>query len=152
MRLTDVVPVDDAVETDGPVADGGSSTSATDGGVLESPVDPVDLEADERTLSVAASAESGSEHPLARAIVEGAEERGLDLETPTAFENVPGHGIRATIPAARCWWATGNSCANTASTSPVEATMERLEYEGRRRCWSHSSVTTVRIASTSYWA
>ncbi|MEY7851817.1 HAD-IC family P-type ATPase [Natrarchaeobius sp. A-rgal3] len=142
MRLTDVVPVDAAVETDGgsdaetnggPVTDGGP-TSAPDGGVLESPVDSgADLEADERTLlSVAASAESGSEHPLARAIVEGAEERGFDLEAPTAFENVPGHGIRATIPRGEV--LVGNRRLmreHGVDPSPVEATMERLEREGK---------------------
>ncbi|RQG94032.1 heavy metal translocating P-type ATPase [Natrarchaeobius chitinivorans] len=136
MRLTDAVPVDDAVEEErgGPVADGGSSTSVTDGGALERPVDEDgDLEsATRRLLSVAASAESGSEHPLARAIVEGAEERGLDLEEPTEFENVPGHGIRATISAGDVLVGNRKLMAdNGIDPSPVEGTMERLEREGK---------------------
>ncbi|MFX0173392.1 MAG: heavy metal translocating P-type ATPase [Candidatus Hodarchaeota archaeon] len=44
-----------------------------------------------------ASAEKGSEHPLAQAIIESAEERGLSLWEPKDFEAVPGHGIRARI-------------------------------------------------------
>ncbi|WP_274520348.1 heavy metal translocating P-type ATPase [Natronobacterium lacisalsi] len=135
MRLTDVVPIDQALETDGG-SDG--STPAPDGGVL------ADREAKEREgereravdddllLSVAASAESGSEHPLAQAIVEGAEERGVDLEKPTEFENVPGHGIRATVSEGEV--LVGNRKLmedNGVDPAPVEATMERLEREGK---------------------
>ncbi|MBI3746917.1 MAG: HAD-IC family P-type ATPase, partial [Chloroflexi bacterium] len=51
----------------------------------------------EMVLSLAAAAERDSEHPLAAAIVEGAGERGLTPLTPTAFEAVPGYGIRASL-------------------------------------------------------
>ena len=44
-----------------------------------------------------ASAEQPSEHPLAKAIVEHAKQRGLKLAEPTAFEAIPGHGLRATV-------------------------------------------------------
>ncbi len=44
-------------------------------------------------LRVAASLESGSEHPLGAAIVAGARSRGLDLTVPDAFEAHPGEGI-----------------------------------------------------------
>ena len=120
MELTDVIPVSEARE-DGTVADGG---------VIER--EPVDRASEAFVLSVAASAESGSEHPLAEAIVEAATDRGLDVETPSAFENVPGHGIRATIPAGEV--LVGNRkllVDNGIDPSPVESTMERLEREGK---------------------
>ena len=44
-------------------------------------------------LSLAASAESLSEHPVARAITSGASDRGLSLEPVTAFANQPGLGV-----------------------------------------------------------
>ncbi|HHZ02545.1 MAG TPA: cadmium-translocating P-type ATPase [Tissierellia bacterium] len=48
-------------------------------------------------LRIAASAEKGSEHPLADAIVEEAEKLKLDLYPVEAFEAIPGKGLRARI-------------------------------------------------------
>ena len=50
-----------------------------------------------RLLELAASAESSSEHPIARAIVECAFDRGVVARSPTSFTNDPGLGVRATI-------------------------------------------------------
>ncbi|HIJ90698.1 MAG: heavy metal translocating P-type ATPase [Desulfobulbaceae bacterium] len=55
-----------------------------------------EMDAD-RILSLVASAESGSEHPLAEAIVNAAREKGLILAEPSHFEAVPGRGIRAMV-------------------------------------------------------
>jgi P-type Cu+ transporter len=53
---------------------------------------------DEATvLRLAGGVERSSEHPLAAAIVEGAQGRGLALPDPTAFTAIPGHGIEATV-------------------------------------------------------
>lgn len=53
---------------------------------------------DENELLIyAGSAEMGSEHPLGRAIIEEANQRGLSLETPTEFDAVPGKGIKTKI-------------------------------------------------------
>ncbi len=52
---------------------------------------------EKEVLRVAASAEQGSEHPLARAIVEGARERGAALVEPQAFEAITGHGLQARV-------------------------------------------------------
>jgi P-type Cu+ transporter len=48
-------------------------------------------------LRLAATVEKASEHPLALAIVEGAQARGLSLSEVTAFEAIPGHGVAATV-------------------------------------------------------
>ena len=48
-------------------------------------------------LFYAGSAEMGSEHPLARSIIEEANQRGLSLETPTEFDAIPGKGIVTNI-------------------------------------------------------
>jgi Cu2+-exporting ATPase len=48
-------------------------------------------------LRLVASAERRSEHPLAGAIVEGAQQRGLQLSEATQFEALPGLGVTATV-------------------------------------------------------
>ena len=48
-------------------------------------------------LSLAASAESGSGHPLADAVVRGAKGKGIDVAAPETFVSVPGQGIRASV-------------------------------------------------------
>ena len=48
-------------------------------------------------LSLAASVENASEHPLAGAIVEGAKKRSLSLLAQENFESVTGQGARATV-------------------------------------------------------
>ena len=49
------------------------------------------------TLRLAASLERASEHPLANAIVSGAEARGLALVNVEAFHAIPGQGVRGRI-------------------------------------------------------
>ena len=51
----------------------------------------------DRVLCLAAAAEHGSEHPLGSAIIEAARARALELERPTDFTALPGHGIRAVV-------------------------------------------------------
>ena len=57
-------------------------------------------------LSLAASLERGSEHPLAEAIVRGADERGVAMETASEFEAVTGKGVMGTVSGKRV--ALGN--------------------------------------------
>ena len=115
MELTDVV----AVDGDAAVADGGQLTE-------RERLDENEL------LRLAASAEQGSEHPLARAIVEGAADRGLELDDATGFENVPGHGIRATVDGREVLVGNRRLLQNNGiDTDPAAETMEALEGEGK---------------------
>ena len=52
---------------------------------------------DPETLRLAAAVEADSEHPLARAIVQGASARGLEVPTAAGFEALPGRGARANV-------------------------------------------------------
>lgn len=55
---------------------------------------------EEEVLSLTASLEKSSEHPLAEAIISGAKNRGLTTSTVTDFESVTGMGIVGTVKAA----------------------------------------------------
>ena len=48
-------------------------------------------------LTAASSIESGSEHPLAQAIVDSTIEQGIDPETVSDFHAIAGHGVQATF-------------------------------------------------------
>ncbi|SDF29062.1 Cu+-exporting ATPase [Halorubrum xinjiangense] len=121
MELTDVVAV-------GEVPDGGAVVEdGTDAATGESTAT-----AEDEVLRLAASAERGSEHPLARAIVDGAEARGLDLADPEDFENVPGHGVTATVDGAEVLVGNRKLLRDAGvDPSPAAETMERLEREGK---------------------
>jgi P-type E1-E2 ATPase len=68
----------------------------TEGRPTLTDVQPVGFDEAE-LLRLIASGEHGSEHPLARAIVQGAEARGLQLSEASEFDAVPGHGLAATV-------------------------------------------------------
>jgi len=128
MRLTDVEAVGGAPAADGGSGPGAGGSPAADGGQVAT---RGALEADE-VLRLAAAAEAGSEHPLARAIVDGALERDLEVPDAEAFENVPGHGVRATVEGHEV--LVGNrKLLRDAEVDPAPAaeTMERLESEGK---------------------
>jgi len=61
-------------------------------------------------LRLAATLERGSEHPLAGAIVKGAEERGIALGSTSEFESLTGRGVRGRVDnnSARLEVALGN--------------------------------------------
>ncbi|MCP3896203.1 MULTISPECIES: cation-translocating P-type ATPase [Bacteroidales] len=48
-------------------------------------------------LSLIASAELRSEHPLGKAVVKYARDKGIDVREPSTFEMIPGKGLKAVI-------------------------------------------------------
>ncbi|MCA9529996.1 MAG: copper-translocating P-type ATPase [Myxococcales bacterium] len=66
-----------------------------------------DGEEDAHLLRLAASLERASEHPLAAAIVDGAEARGVTLVEPEGFDSVTGKGVRGQVDGKRV--ALGNA-------------------------------------------
>jgi Cu+-exporting ATPase len=58
---------------------------------------PADGHDEAEVLRLAASLERGSEHPLAEAIVSGAEERGVELAKADAFVAITGMGVKGVV-------------------------------------------------------
>ncbi len=83
-------------------------------------------------LRLAASLERGSEHPLAEAIVSGAEERGVELANADEFQAITGKGVKGVVDGQAV--ALGNAALLTelgleggASSAFVEAANARRD-------------------------
>ena len=56
---------------------------------------------EDQALRLSAAVERDAEHPIARAIVASAAERGLQVPASSAFESIPGRGVRSTVDGRR---------------------------------------------------
>jgi Cu+-exporting ATPase len=86
---------------------------------------------DDTVLRLAASLERGSEHPLAAAIVAGAEDRGLALAEAADFESITGMGVIGTVEGRQV--ALGNSKLmerQGVAVEPLTARADELRGQG----------------------
>jgi len=81
--------------------------------------------AEDEVLRLAASLERASEHPLAAAIVKGAESRGLTLAAPADFKSETGKGAFGLVEGRRV--AVGNAALMAALGIDTGALMERAD-------------------------
>ncbi|MCB9589197.1 MAG: copper-translocating P-type ATPase [Polyangiaceae bacterium] len=87
---------------------------------------------DNQLLSVVAALEKGSEHPLAAALVRGAERRGLTIPAAEDFASVTGKGVSGTVQGATV--ALGNRAMMRSldvDVAAYEARAEELRAEGQ---------------------
>ena len=94
---------------------------------------PVDGFAEDEVLRLSAALERGSEHPLAEAIVEGAEQRGLELPASRDFESHTGKGVTGAVESRQV--ALGNAALMgglgiDASALERQADQHRAEGQG----------------------
>jgi Cu+-exporting ATPase len=93
---------------------------------------PQDDRGADHIIWLAAAAENGSEHPVARAIVEEARRRGLAVTAPEAFRTVPGGGVTAVVDGGSV--AVGNPrwivSLGYRLTGDLAATIEVAEADG----------------------
>ena len=102
------------------------------GTVTKGTPEVTDFTGDDETLRLLASAEKGSEHPLATAIVAHATEKGLDLSEVDHFEAITGHGITAHIEGKEI--LVGNRKLmedHQVDIGAVDSEIEQYEYEGK---------------------
>ena len=87
---------------------------------------------EEEVLRLAAIAEKTSEHPLAKAIVQKAEERNMDIEISEKFAAIPGRGIHATIEGKEVYIGNRRLMEETGvEMDDVKDELFRLEGEGK---------------------
>ena len=95
-------------------------------------VEPANGFTSDELLGLAASLERSSEHPLAGAIVKGAELRGLTLSETSDFSSFTGKGISGTVGQRRVM--LGNSellSSHGVSTGDASSRMDHLRGEGQ---------------------
>ncbi|MFE3489994.1 MULTISPECIES: heavy metal translocating P-type ATPase [Streptomyces] len=82
-------------------------------------------------LTLAAAAEHPSEHPLARAVVDAARERGLHLPEATGFSSAPGEGVTATVEGQTVQVGSPSRLLTDADNLPCKEAVAELEDAGR---------------------
>ena len=84
-------------------------------------------------LTVAASLEKQSEHPLAEAIYKAAETQNLGLYDVTNFSAIPGHGVQGTINEVKYYLGNRKLITDVLGLPihTINAQMARLEEQGK---------------------
>ena len=82
-------------------------------------------------LRLAAAADAQSEHPLATALVEAAKQRALAVETPSRFEAVPGHGVKAVVGGRTVLVGNRTLLSGNGVTPELDRAAERLRAEAK---------------------
>ena len=91
-----------------------------------------DFSGDDQTLQLLASAEKGSEHPLAEAIVSYAKEKSLEFLEVDHFEAIPGRGINATIDGKELFVGNRKLMSEKGiQTNEAETNLAQFEKEGK---------------------
>ncbi len=90
------------------------------------------------TLERAAAVEAGSDHPIARAIVEGARERGVEIPAATDFRTLAGLGAQARLGEQEVLVGRRSFLEEAGMRVPpsVELAADRLEREGKTVVWA----------------
>ncbi len=87
----------------------------------------------EEWIALAATVESGSEHPLARAIVHYAESRGVAFKRPQTFKALPGAGASAVIDGETFYVGSPSFFTDHLGLTAVHlhTEIQRLQQEGK---------------------
>jgi len=95
-------------------------------------IEPAEGFAEASLLGIAAGLETGSEHPLAAAIVQGAQDRNVAPAVVRNFQSVTGKGVRGEMGSQRV--AIGNpamTAAEGVNIGPIESRLQHLRAEGQ---------------------
>ncbi|SFK53870.1 Cu+-exporting ATPase [Pseudovibrio ascidiaceicola] len=94
---------------------------------------------DDRLLTIAASIQLGSEHPLASALIRAAEERNLKLTRPRSIKAIPGKGLIAELTGQQV------SIGNTALMKDLNVAPSMMG-DGLVKTYESSGKTAVTVA------
>ena len=88
--------------------------------------------AEDDLLSLVASAETRSEHPLGQSIVSETKKRNVNIKEPKEFQAIAGHGLIALVDGRRLMAGTSKLMKdNSIDTEEMESSARRLYEEGK---------------------
>ncbi|MBR9678487.1 MAG: copper-translocating P-type ATPase [Nanoarchaeota archaeon] len=103
-----------------------------------------------QVLTIAASIEKNSEHPLAEAIVKKAEKKGLWLKKVEGFKAVPGYGVKAKIGTKTYYLGNKKLMTdNRVNISEVGKKVSSLEEDGKTVMFLAENKTLIGLVSVS---
>ena len=113
----------------------------------------VEADDEETALRLVGSVESASEHPIARAVTLGAEERGAELTRPAGFQNLPGRGVRGTVDGVEVAVGSPKLMAELGLVVPerFQDAMEEMEVTGSTAFlagWDGEVTVALAVADT----
>lgn len=84
-------------------------------------------------LQISASLEKSSEHPLAEAIINYADEEGVDLDEVNDFKAIPGHGVEGEINGKKYFFGNRRLATDVVGLDidKINRKMSRIEEEGK---------------------
>ncbi|TWA62081.1 Cu+-exporting ATPase [Azospirillum brasilense] len=107
---------------------------------------PADGIEEAEVLRLAAALQSGSEHPLARAVRDRAAEQGVAARTPEGFKALAGRGVSATVEGRALLLGSKRLIAeNGLSDVGLEARAVALESAGRTLSWLAETAPERRV-------
>lgn len=88
---------------------------------------------EDEVLQIAASLEKSSEHPLAEAIYNYADEEGVDLSEVSEFKAVPGHGVEGKVEKNKYFFGNRKLITNVVGLEieKINRKLTRLEEQGK---------------------
>ncbi|MEW6060133.1 MAG: heavy metal translocating P-type ATPase [Actinomycetota bacterium] len=105
---------------------------------------------EEELLHLTASAERLSEHPLALAVVVGAQDRGLRLEDASEFDSVTGKGVQATVAGRKVVVGRRGLLEDQGvDPSSLDAAAERLATEGKTSIYAAVDGTAAGVVAVA---
>ncbi|MDF2808495.1 MAG: heavy metal translocating P-type ATPase, partial [Cellulosimicrobium sp.] len=93
---------------------------------------------EDELLALAAAAEADSQHPLARAIVDRATERGVRVSQATDFRSLTAVGVEATVP-------TPHGARRVAVGGPALLRDRGLDPLPDAEAWAHDGATVLHV-------
>lgn len=124
--------------------------TVTEGRPVLTDILPLGEQTDSEVLSLAASLESGSEHPVARAVVQAAKESDLSVHEVEGFEALRGKGVSGRIAGLEYYLVSPKAAAEIITgNKQAQEYVGRLESEAKTTFLLHDGKVPLAVLAVS---